>query len=160
MAVDAHSSLAAPSEGASHGLQLCWRYMMLMMVLQTVGVRCLENVAANDPSGASHQRSLGLTLTVHAGGYNTAGEPINLAEIYSGTIPSIYSWQRQNPLSQARAEFSMVVVPDGRAVAVGGVTSGGAATATAEAYSTTTNFWQPAGSMAHPRADFQAIAVF
>ena len=103
---------------------------------------------------------------MHAGGYGTLGAPLVQAEIYT---PSVFgetftaaTWLSQNPLSQARAEFSMVVVPDGRVVAVGGYTAanGNAPTAMAEAYSTTTNFWLPTGSMASPRADLQAIAIY
>ena len=65
-------------------------------------------------------------------------------------------------MGQARAEFSMVVVPDGRVVAVGGYKAAGenTPTASAEAYSVPTNFWRPTANMANPRADFQAIALF
>ena len=116
--------------------------------------------------GASVLRSMDMTLRAHAGGYGTAGAPIVQSEIYTPNIfagtfsAQAATWLSQNPLSQARAEFSMIVVPDGRAVAVGGYTTGATPVTSAEVFSTTTNFWQPAGTMAHPRADFQAVAVF
>ena len=96
---------------------------------------------------------------MHAGGYNSSGGPIRQNEIFNPLLPAANSWLSQNPLNQARAEFALVVVPDGRAMAVGGVSTGGV-TATAEAFSPTTNFWEPTGSMAQPRADFEAIAIF
>jgi hypothetical protein len=82
-----------------------------------------------------------------AGGWyaTTSSDPSHqTAEIYD---PATDRWTAAAPMANARAEFGLVALPDGRVLAAGGVDPGYKVQASSELYDPTTGLWQLTGSL-------------
>jgi Kelch motif/Galactose oxidase, central domain len=95
-----------------------------------------------------------------AGGSGPAGDCVYFAtaEVFS---PSTGDWTSGDPMAVPRGLPALALLPDGRALAAGGLTmpadcvpSGFAATETAELYDAAADRWSPTGSMATSRRVF------
>jgi Kelch motif protein len=64
------------------------------------------------------------------------------------------AWTTASSLSEARARFASVTLPDGRVLAAGGQSSAGQRSASAELYDPTSDTWSVTGSLIEPRRHF------
>lgn len=79
------------------------------------------------------------------------------AEIYN---PETGTWSSTGAMAQDRVQFAMVRLPDGRVLAIGGVSRpSGTALASAEIYDPATGSWTPAGTMETRRWNHRALPL-
>src|SRR5690349_15915689 len=86
------------------------------------------------------------------GGLDAAGCPLNSAEVYT---PSLNHWTAIAPMSDFRTGPATATGTDGRIYAIGGFTNGlcgfGVYLSSVEAYTASTNKWDPIVPMSTPR---------
>lgn len=82
-----------------------------------------------------------------------ASVPTAVAELYD---PATGLFSATGNLGQARAIPGVVLLPNGKVLVVGGLTSGNTMTASAELYDPAAGAFTPTGSMSIPRAGFSA----
>lgn len=92
---------------------------------------------------------------------NPLGEPLTTVERYT---PATSSWESVASMTTARMDFAAAVGVDGRIYAIGGdmaaaTFTGVASVATVEAYTPSTNTWEPVTSLPATLVNFQATAA-
>ena len=78
------------------------------------------------------------------------------AEVYN---PTTNTWTATASLATARANFQMVLLPNGNVLAVGGFSFGSGDLASAELYNPTTGTWTTTGSLATRRREFSMVLL-
>ncbi len=98
----------------------------------------------------------GRVLVAGGWSFTTNTDPsLASAEIYD---PTTDTWTPTGSMNDARASFSLVALPDGRLLALGGVDPGYHVLSTAEIYDPATGKWQRTGSLPVP-AKWPAVDV-
>jgi len=92
------------------------------------------------------------TILVAGGTASDGVTSLSAAEIYD---PTSNTWTATGSMNVGRAEFNSVELPNGRILAVGGVTTNVKAIASAEIYDPATGIWTLTGSMSEARNDLQ-----
>jgi N-acetylneuraminic acid mutarotase len=82
-----------------------------------------------------------------AGGYSSSGNTAPSLNVAFEYDPATEQWSALAPLSTARAEHTMVALPDGRVLAMGGVDENYTVLRTAEIYDPAANTWTVTGSL-------------
>jgi N-acetylneuraminic acid mutarotase len=90
--------------------------------------------------------------TGHFGKYKALAS----AEIFD---PKTERWTSTAALAEARTQFTMTLLADGRVLVAGGARPYSSALATAEVYDSTSGTWSAAGSLKTPRWNHRALLL-
>lgn len=108
----------------------------------------------------SHQSAVHLKdgRVLVMGGELVSGSSLVFLSSVEAYDPSSDSWKISASMATARADFTAIVLPDGRVLVAGGA-NGTGYLGGAEIYDPTLDSWQPAGSMSTPRSNYSVTLL-